>query len=54
MIATAFNLNPEVHKLYRTDWKEEPQAVISNETDTVTKAALRENDLIVIGDIGSV
>lgn len=53
-ICQNFNLNPKDHKLYRTDWLDEPVEHISKENLNLTNALIRTGNLLIVKDNASV
>jgi ubiquitin carboxyl-terminal hydrolase 40 len=47
-------LNPNDHKLYRTDWLEDPVEHISKEKSSLQSQKVRNGNLIVVKDNASV
>lgn len=54
MICKDFNLNPEKHKLYQTDWLEEPINAFSKLDKSLSINYIKNMDVLVLRDLDNV
>ena len=50
-ICEPLGLNPEKHKLYKTDWLEEPIEAISKIDKSLHMNSIKSNDILVLRDM---
>ena len=44
------NLNPSEHKLYKTDWMEEPVTLLDKFEKSLKSNSIKQNDLLILRD----